>query len=259
MNVKRIITGSLNKFGFEISRRMRPKLAEWQLFESLLNVRRSSSDTIQFLKYCAQNMDNAHAQLFQDLLVLFLLDEKRDGYFVECGAMDGIKFSNTFLLENKFGWRGIIAEPARCWHRTLSLNRSCLVDHRCVWSKSGETLQFNETPEAEYSTIDALSGLDSHTKRRRDGKRYAVKTISLCDLLLAHDAPISIDYLSIDTEGSEFAILDNFFPCHYEIGVITVEHNNTSQRYQIYNLLTSRGYNQVFRELSMWDDWYIKQ
>jgi FkbM family methyltransferase len=198
MDIKRIIQSGV-------------KPLERQFFQALLNVRESASDTIPFLKYCARNMDNAHAQLFQDLLVLFLLEEKRDGYFVEFGAMDGIKLSNTFLLENRYGWRGIVAEPARCWHQELTRNRRCSADHRCVWSKSGETLQFNETAQAEYSTIDALSGSDMHAKARQDGKRYAVETISLCDLLRAHDAPRSIDYLSIDTEGSEFAILDIFF------------------------------------------------
>jgi FkbM family methyltransferase len=234
-----------------------PPVSERQLFKALLNVRESASDAVPFLKYCARNMDNARAQLFQDLLVLFLTREKRNGYFVEFGAMDGIKFSNTFLLENRYGWRGIVAEPARCWHRELTRNRMCLVDHRCVWSQSGKTLQFNETKEAEFSTIDALSGLDRHAKRRRGGRRYAVRTISLRDLLQSHDAPKSIDYLSIDTEGSEFAILDSFFPSDHEIRIITVEHNYTNRRSQIRRLLTSRGYKQIFKELSMWDDWYV--
>jgi FkbM family methyltransferase len=172
--------------------------------------------------------------------------------------MDGIKYSNTFLLETRYGWRGIVAEPARCWHRDLTRNRTCLVDQRCVWSESGETLQFNEMTGSGYSTIDTLSGSDFHAKRRRNGRRYSVDTISLRDLLLSHDAPISIDYLSIDTEGSEFAILNGFFPSHHEIRIITVEHNYARERSQIYTLLTSQGYMQVFKELSMWDDWYIK-
>jgi hypothetical protein len=87
------------------------------LFEALLNVRETSSEAIQFLKYCARNTDKAHAQLFQDLLVLFLLEEKRDGYFIEFGAMDGVTLSNTFLLESRYGWRGIVAEPAHCWRQ----------------------------------------------------------------------------------------------------------------------------------------------
>ena len=202
-------------------------------------------------------MDESHAQLFQDLLVLFLLDGKRYGYFVEFGAMDGITLSNTFLLENKYSWSGIAAEPARYWHQELRRNRACSLDLRCVWSKSGEMLQFIETPEAEFSTIDALSKSDFFAERRKEGKRYNVETVSLRDLLRAHDAPTSIDYLSIDTEGSEFAILDSFFPSHHEIRIITVEHNYTN-RSQIHNLLTSRGYEQVFKELSMWDGWYLK-
>jgi FkbM family methyltransferase len=254
-HIKRIIKGGVKTLGFEVSRR---KLPERRLFEALLNLRDTSNDAIPFLKYCTRNMEASHAQLFQDLLVLFLLDEKRDGFFVEFGAADGVKLSNTFLLENRYGWRGIVAEPARRWHQDLTRNRTCLVDHRCVWSKSGEKLQFNEAAEAEFSTIDTLSGSDHHAKLRQHGKRYAVETTSLSDLLQVHNAPVSIDYLSIDTEGSEFAILESFFPSQHEIRIITVEHNYTDQRSRILNLLTSWGYTRAFGELSMWDDWYIK-
>ena len=232
---------------------------ERQFFEALLRLRGSRSDAMPFLKYCALNMEHSHSQLFQDLLVLFLLEEKRNGYFVEFGATNGIKLSNTFLLENKFDWHGIVAEPAHCWHSELSHNRTCLIDHRCVWSASGETLQFNETTAAEFSTVDALSGADLHAELRRAGTRYAVETISLRDLLRAYDSPINIDYLSIDTEGSEFPILESFFPSQYDIRVITVEHNYTENRYQIHDLLVSHGYKQVFKELSFFDGWYTKQ
>jgi FkbM family methyltransferase len=255
--VKRAIQHGLNTLGFEISRRGQKPPPERPLL--LLNLRETGGDAVPFLKYCVNHIDEAHAQLFQDLLVLFLLDEKRDGYFVEFGAMDGITLSNTFLLETKYGWRGIAAEPARCWHQELRRNRACSLEHRCVWSKSGEMLQFNETPEAEFSTIDALSNSDFHLKRRSGGKRYTVETISLRDLLQAHDAPRSIDYLSIDTEGSEFAILESFLPSHYEVRIITVEHNYTDQQSRIHGLLTSQGYSRVFEELSEWDDWYIKR
>jgi FkbM family methyltransferase len=227
---------------------------ERRLFEGLLTVRETTSDAARFVKYCASHMDESHAQLFQDLL-----DGKRDGYFVEFGAMDGITLSNTFLLESKYGWRGIAAEPARYWHQELRRNRACSLDLRCVWSKSGEMLQFIETPEAEFSTIDALSKSDFFAERRKEGNRYNVETVSLRDLLRAHDAPTSIDYLSIDTEGSEFAILESFLPSSYEARIITVEHNHTDQRSRIHGLLTSQGYNRVLDELSSWDDWYVKR
>jgi FkbM family methyltransferase len=262
--VKRFIKDGVRTLGFEVFRRRpgpeKPQHGpERRLFEALLNARATASDAIPFLKYCARNMDKAHAQLFQDLLVLFLLEEKKGGYFVEFGAMDGVTFSNTFLLESGYGWRGVVAEPAHCWRQQLAHNRTCSLDYRCVWSKSGETLEFNETAEAEFSTIEVMSRLDGNADRRRDGKRYTVETISLCDLLRAHDAPTGIDYLSVDTEGSEFAILDSFLPSRHEVRIITVEHNFTDQRSRIHGLLTSWGYSRVFEELSMFDDWYIKR
>jgi FkbM family methyltransferase len=257
MNIKRIIKGGVRALGFEVRRLPEQPSTERLFFEALLNME-ASNDTIRFLKYCARNSDKAHAERFQDLFVLFLLEEKRDGYFVEFGAMDGVTWSNTFLLENRYGWRGIVAEPARRWHQQLTRNRACLIDARCVWSKSGQQLQFNETADARFSTIDAFSGLDCHAKYRQDGKQYTVETISLGDLLKVHNAPIGIDYLSIDTEGSEYAILDSFLPSQHDIRIITVEHNYTDRRSRIHGLLTSWGYKRLFEELSNQDDWYIK-
>jgi hypothetical protein len=62
-----------------------------------------------------------------------------------------------------------------------------------------------------------------------------------------------IDYLSIDTEGSEFMILKDFDFARYTFRVITVEHNYTSQRRELFELLTSVGYQRVYPEISQFD------
>ena len=258
MRLASVVKRGINTLGFEISRyNPKPKL-NWQqqFFDDLLTLRGTNNDTAAFLKFCAANMEQSRAQLFQDLLVLFLLRQKRGGYFVEFGATDGIDLSNTYLLETSYECQGIVAEPARCWHRAVARNRSCSVEQRCVWSASNEMLEFNETVEAEYSTINLLSHTDFHANRRQGGKKYTVKTISLHDLLKLHNAPRQIDYLSIDTEGSELSILKSFFPTEHSIRIITVEHNHTEQRSQIHTVLTSHGYRRMFEELSKWDDWY---
>ena len=76
------------------------------------------------------------AQLKQDVFALIENDFKRDGFFVEFGAANGVHLSNTYLLEKEFGWRGILAEPARMWHADLQRNRTCAIEMDCVWSKS---------------------------------------------------------------------------------------------------------------------------
>ena len=77
----------------------------------------------------------SQAQLWQDLFVLHELDLKRDGYFVEFGATNGVSLSNTHLLEKRFGWKGILAEPARCWHAALEKNRSAAIEKNASGAK----------------------------------------------------------------------------------------------------------------------------
>jgi len=197
------------------------------------------------------------AQLRQDIFVLAELGFKRDGYFVEFGGTNGVDLSNTYLLETELGWTGIVAEPAHVWHDALISNRKCLLDFNCVWSESGKTLEFNEVDEAELSTIDTFSNTDEHAKTREIGNKYEVNTISLFDLLEKHDAPKEIDYLSIDTEGSEYEILSAFDFDAYKIKVITCEHNYTPMREKIFELLSSKGYTRKYTEFSYFDDWYV--
>ena len=203
-------------------------------------------------------MGDSRSQLQQDLFVLAQLDFKKGGYFVEFGATDGIELSNTFLLEKKFGWTGILAEPAECWQEALRKNRSAKIERKCVWSISNQILVFNEVEYAELSTVDLYSRSDIHKGSREKGRTYNVETISLIDLLEKHNAPENIDYLSIDTEGSEFEILSEFDFSKYSFDVITCEHNGTANRVLIYDLLTKNGCSRKFEALSEFDDWYVK-
>ena len=213
----------------------------------------------EFVRFCIDRHRESRAQLFQDLFALFVLKGKRNGFFVEFGAADGLSLSNTFHLEQEYAWKGIVAEPARSWHKALRANRNCVVDQSCIWSVSGERLSFNEAPDAVLSTVDARSGDDSHGDARQGGRRYMVDTLSLNDLLEKHEAPREIDYLSVDTEGTELDILGNFDFDRYQIRVITVEHNHTTQREQLHSLLSAKGFQRKFQALSRFDDWYVRK
>lgn len=204
-------------------------------------------------------LSESRSQLRQDLFVLTECKNKRAGYFVEFGATNGISLSNSYLLETEFSWTGILAEPARVWEKELKANRpNASIETLCVWKDSNSRLTFNETDEPAISTVDSFSNKDLHTNARLAGKKYYVQTISLNDLLLKHRAPKTIDYLSIDTEGSEYEILQSFNFSEFSIGIITVEHNYTPQRELIFALLTSHGYKRKYDNISAFDDWYVK-
>jgi FkbM family methyltransferase len=208
----------------------------------------------QALRY----LPDSKSQLRQDLFALACLGFKQNGFFVEFGATDGVSLSNTYLMEKQFGWTGILAEPATCWHDALRRNRTSMIDTRCVWRCSGETVQFKQVASAEFSTMSEYTAADGHNDVRRRGKTYSVATVSLNDLLTQHRAPREIDYLSIDTEGSEFEILKSFDFTQHTFGVITCEHNFTPNRSKVFELLRANGYTRVLEDVSVCDDWYVK-
>jgi FkbM family methyltransferase len=204
-------------------------------------------------------LSESKSQLHQDLLVLANTNYKQGGYFVEFGATNGILLSNSFLLEQKYGWRGILAEPGRVWNAELLFNRpNSKISTRCVWEKSNQMLSFSETQDPENSTISIFRNKKSRYSRYRKVNDYQVKTISLMDLLIENNAPEYIDYLSIDTEGSELRILQAFDFSKFSFGIISIEHNYREDREPIFKLLTNAGYKRRFENISKWDDWYFK-
>jgi FkbM family methyltransferase len=202
---------------------------------------------------------NSPSELRQDLFVLSELGFKEKGYFVEFGGTDGINDNNTYFLEKEFGWNGILAEPARVWHKEILKNRNCFIEKKCIWKNSDEKLLFNEVSNASISTIDYYSNFDINSKQRNSESlsKYLVETISLSDLLKKYNAPTIIDYLSVDTEGSEYDILENFNFHKYQFRVITCEHNYNKNREKIHDLLNQYGYIRKYKSISRYDDWYI--
>jgi FkbM family methyltransferase len=211
----------------------------------------SSSDLSRFLILHATD---SHAQQLQDLLAAYFSNCK-PGYFVEFGASDGIDLSNTFLLEKRYGWNGIIAEPAKLWHKNLHDNRSCSISKDCVYSVSGQNLVFSEATSGKLSTLTRYVNSDEHL--REILSEYSVRSVSLEDLLLQFRAPSFIDFLSIDTEGSEFEIIRNFDFGKYEFGFICIEHNHSENNQKIESLLKQNGYIRILRESSDFDGWYL--
>ena len=201
--------------------------------------------------------ENSRWQFKQDIFALMVNKFKKDGYFVEFGATNGYDISNTYILEKQFGWRGVLAEPAKVWHENLIKNRDCKIEFDCIWRTTGERLDFDMVEEGELSTLSIFSNNDEHAKARQAKTTYVVNTISLIDLLKKYDAPKVIDYLSVDTEGSELDILSAFDFNQYRFNCITIEHNFTGNREKLKSLLELNGYKRVFEHLSKWDDWYI--
>tara|TARA_B110000503_G_scaffold142350_1_gene238847 strand:+ start:271 stop:1041 length:771 start_codon:yes stop_codon:yes gene_type:complete len=203
------------------------------------------------------NGKSNQSQLGQDIVALLVNKFKQKGFFVEFGGTNGYDRSNTYLLEKEFNWQGIIAEPMPRWHKDLYKNRNCMIDERCVWSLSDQVLEFLDVEDGELSTISSYANNDNHSNARKKSTVINVKTTSLLDLLKFYNAPKIIDYLSVDTEGSELEILSNFPFDEYKFNFVSIEHNYTANRRPLRDLMKKNGYKPILEGLSKWDDWFI--
>lgn len=206
-------------------------------------------------EWLANIQKKAVSQLGQELWVLEKTGYKRNGFFVEFGAADGVLLSNSWLLEKEFDWKGICAEPNPKFFAKLKKNRQCIVSESCIAGETGKQVEFVFADV--YGGMREYADDDRHKEKRADyhasGQTKILTTISLHDFLLKHQAPKDIDYLSIDTEGSEFEILRNFPFDQWNIRLLTVEHNFTERRKDIRELLERHNYRCTEKNF---DDWY---
>lgn len=258
MLIGKVIQKLLRKVGFELIRTstfehfktIETKVTEWNYWGNYHN--RFASELSE-LCHGVDVPPKFNSQIGQDYVAYLLFGTS--GYFVEFGAADGIFCSNSYALET-IGWMGILAEPSVRWHSELFANRPKAEVHKeCVWSTSGEEIQLVETENGYLDVVESHIDADAH--RRKVRKQYLVQTISLFDLLQKCKAPEFIQFLSIDTEGSEYEILSAFNWSAYTFGFIAVEHNFTPMRSKIFELLNGQGYRRILADWSKHDDWYV--
>lgn len=160
--------------------------------------------------------------LYNDLFYKdIIFPEKRDGYFVEIGTYDGVKCSQSYLFEKTLGWDGIIVEPNPVWKDSIFLNRNCNISTEAISNKIGREI-------FECREIPGYSGLKSSINESRTSEvvgEVNVETITLVGLLDKFNAPDMIDWISIDTEGAEINILNQFFSenTKYKINLLSFE------------------------------------
>ncbi len=191
-----------------------------------------------------------------------LFKERENGLFVDIGANDGITFSNTYYLERNMGWTGFCFEPNPNAYERLIENRKCTCKKCGVADFSGKATFLKIGGRCEM-----LSGLidkyDTHHIARieKELKLYGgekekieIECVRLNDIL--GDSNINyVDYLSIDTEGSEFDILKNIDFEHTYYGVISVENNYDDGRIRKY--MRSKGFKLI--AVLHGDEFYINR
>ena len=193
---------------------------------------------------------------------------KKNGFFVEVGANDGLRASNTALLEYRHHWSGILVEPIPHKFQELTQNRSqknfitCVACVSPAYPSNSVELIYSDTmtialgleSDINHPEEHALTGL-TFIPRERPFRFYA-KAETLQSILNRANAPTLIDFLSIDVEGAEIEVLRGIDFARHEFSAILVESRDVkviesflkSYGYELTGALSERDY--LFKPVS---------
>lgn len=175
---------------------------------------------------------------------------KNKGVFVEVGAGDGIKFSNSFFFERSRNWSGLCIEPRASEFQKLITNRTCKCENICI-SNSGKPEKF---AEFTGNWLPMLSGIertfyDPHKIKVEEGLSqshhhhtktvYEIPSITL-QALLDKYGMVHVDYCSIDTEGCELEVLQTIDFNKASVNIFSIENNYNNTDIPLF--MKSKGY-----------------
>lgn len=195
------------------------------------------------------------SQWGQDKWVCDLFNCKERGFFLDIGAYDGITISNTYFLEQKLGWFGILVEPNPAEFTKLKKTRFNKSEHACIAPQDGPV---NLILNGWSSGIDAAYTDDAVLKCT---DKVTVEGITFNTLFSRNRVPEFIDYMSLDIEGGEFEVLKTFPFNRHKLGALTVEHNahlgpkNKQKQLNIRQLLEAEGYK--YHHTHEADEYYV--
>lgn len=144
------------------------------------------------------------------------------GFFFDIGASSSaVRGSKRSQLLEKKGWSGICAVP---YPGDFS-SRSCRVVALPVSGISGEKVQVQDCSERPAHTF---AGLIRTLQKDTTCPEVEANTVGIVDLLSLSAAPPVIDYIALDTHGSELEILEQFPFSDFCARSWTVKHNYDS-------------------------------
>ncbi len=144
-------------------------------------------------------------------------NEKKCGYFLDIGAHDGMTFSNTYLLEAKYGWSGICVEANPLTFLKLEKTRKAKCLNICLDRCEGE-VDF-----ALRGVMGGIMGLDNEESDTIPEEVIKLRSTPLVKVLEDQHVPRVIYYMSIDVEGAEERVLGGFDFHKYTFRCFTIE------------------------------------
>ena len=148
---------------------------------------------------------------------------------MECGALDGVRYSNTLFFERYRNWTGLLIEAnPTSFKQLLKVGRNAFSSNVCLSPT-------NKTGRLDFIPSSAVGGLSdtmepAHYKtwikplnKKKEPLKITVQCFPLYSMLLAVGRT-HIDYFSLDVEGAELEILRTIPFEKVTIDILTIEY-----------------------------------
>ncbi|KAG1666481.1 hypothetical protein FOA52_004863 [Chlamydomonas sp. UWO 241] len=192
----------------------------------------------------------------------------KNGTFLELGGLDGLLFSNTYALEHKMGWKGVLIEPNPKGYLAITHNRPHVFAVNAAVCK--------EPTRVHFVNSGAVGGVlefmgDSFVKQWHPiladllpAERAAHSHVSaiMCvplPSLLEHTSIKHFNFWSLDVEGGELQVLNavDFNKLTFDVIVVEADGHNAEKDEAVRDLLESNGYE--FDEHIASNDWFVRK
>jgi FkbM family methyltransferase len=149
----------------------------------------------------------SYAQNFEDVMLARLFGVEHHGFYIDIGAAHP-EFLSVTCHFYKHGWRGINVEPSQHFYPLLCAARPEDVNLQCAVGREAGRATFYEFLNcAENSTLDRPVA-DRLVAGGMPAAQHEVEVIPLADLCDMHAKARTIDFMKIDVEGGELAVLE---------------------------------------------------
>ena len=179
----------------------------WQLLKPFLQLTLSDIQYQQFRRLilvCLAYLGYSNSLRRMDKKIVELFLGKRNGFFIEVGAADGVDQSNTVLLEKKFNWTGLLVEPINeQFNFCKKVRKNSFVENCCLTSFE------NSSKESEIYSSNLTSRIVGKNDLDENNKIEIVENNNLDNLLKKYHIK-NVDIMSLDVEGYEIEVLNGY-------------------------------------------------
>lgn len=181
-------------------------------------------------------------------LIKSFFNDKPAGYYVDVGANEPIKESQTFHLEN-LGWRGLLIEALPYYANLLRKQRKGKVIQYAASSPKNHNKKLKFIVAGGHSTLNNnLIALGDFSN-----KTTTVTCKTLDSILRDNKVAVNFDFISIDIEGHEMEMFKGFHLKKWKPKLVLLEDHVIN--HQKHNFMTANGYQIILR--TGLNSWYV--